>query len=83
MKLTAKNYEIRGSEVKESQATGNPYIAIRVEDETGEQGMLVDHNMDNASYYKRGTIADFVLDLRISKKFTSLSVAQLIIKTDH
>lgn len=79
MKLQAQNFEIRGYEIKESKKTGNKYIVVRVEDETGERGNLIDRDVDNAPYYKRGTIADFVLNYQTGQ-YTSLSVVQVQIK---
>lgn len=76
MKLYAKDVEIRGYEIKESKKTGNEYIMVRVEDETGQRGELIDRTIDNAPYYTRGTIADFVLEYQTGK-YTSLSVLQV------
>lgn len=82
MRLLAKDFEIRGCEVKESQKTGNKYIVVRVEDETGQRGELIDRAIDNAPYYTRGTIADMVLEYQTGK-YTSLSVVQLRVKADN
>lgn len=76
MKLFARNIEIRGCEIKKSTKTGNEYIMVRVEDETGQRGEFIDRAIDNAQYYTRGTIADFVLEYQTGK-YTSLSVLQV------
>lgn len=79
MKLFAKDTEIRGCEIKKSTKTGNEYIIVRIEDEVGNRCQLIDRDVDNAPYYKRGTIADFVLDYQTGQ-YTSLSVLQVQIK---
>lgn len=74
MIVTAKNLEIRGKEKKISNTTQKEYLIVRVEDETGKSTELLDWNTENFDIYKRGTIADFILNLEINKKYTNVSI---------
>lgn len=82
MIVIAKDLEIRGKEQKTSAKTGNDYIVVRVEDETGKATELLDRNLENFDKYKRGKIADFTLNLDISSKYTNISVRDFTIKTE-
>ena len=67
MIVTAKDLEIRGKEKKISNKTNKEYLIVRVEDETGISTELLDWNVENFDRYKRGTIANFELNLDIGK----------------
>lgn len=73
MKAIVKNIEVRGSEIKTSAKTGNEYIIVRFEDETGAAQELIDRDMDNAEYYKRGVHGDLLIDIRTGK-FTNIEI---------
>lgn len=61
-----KNAEVRGVERKTS-SKGNEYLVVRVDDERGERSELLDRDVDNEQYYKRGTYGDFLLHVTIAK----------------
>lgn len=61
-----KNAEVRGVERKTS-SKGNEYLVVRVDDERGERSELLDRDVDNEQYYKRGTFGDFLLHITIAK----------------
>lgn len=67
MIVIAKDLEIRGKEKKISNKTNREYLIVRVEDETGKSTELLDWNVENYDRYKRGTIANFELNLDIGK----------------
>lgn len=81
MIVIAKDLEIRGKEKKTSAKTGNEYIVVRVEDETGKPIELLDRNLEHFDEYKRGKMADFTLNLDIGK-YTNISVRDFTIKTE-
>lgn len=64
--VTLKNAEVRGVERKMS-SKGNEYLVVRVDDERGERSELLDRDVDNEQYYKRGTYGDFLLHVTIAK----------------
>lgn len=64
--VTLKNAEVRGVERKTS-SKGNEYLVVRVDDERGERSELLDRDLDNEQYYKRGTFGDFLLHVTIAK----------------
>jgi hypothetical protein len=64
--VTLKNAEVRGVERKIS-SKGNEYLVVRVDDERGERSELLDRDVDNEQYYKRGTFGDFLLHVSIAK----------------
>ena len=64
--VTLKNAEVRGVERKIS-SKGNEYLVVRVDDERGERSELLDRDLDNEQYYKRGTFGDFLLHVSIAK----------------
>ena len=64
--VTLKNAEVRGVERKMS-SKGNEYLIVRVDDERGERSELLDRDLDNEQYYKRGTFGDFLLHITIAK----------------
>jgi hypothetical protein len=64
--VTLKNAEVRGVERKMS-SKGNEYLVVRVDDERGERSELLDRDLDNEQYYKRGTFGDFLLHVAIAK----------------
>lgn len=64
--VTLKNAEVRGVERKTS-SKGNEYLVVRVDDERGERSELLDRDLDNEQYYKRGTFGDFLLHVSIAK----------------
>ena len=64
--VTLKNAEVRGVERKTSNK-GNEYLVVRIDDERGERSELLDRDVDNEKYYKRGTFGDFLLHVSIAK----------------
>ena len=72
--VTLKNAEVRGVERKISNK-GNEYLVVRVDDERGERSELLDRDLDNEKYYKRGTFGDFLLHVSIAK-FAKCEVKQ-------
>lgn len=80
MNLEAKNVEVRGHEKKTSQQ-GKEYLIVRVEDETGRPSELYDPNVENSSYYERGTIGDFSLNVRIGK-YSKVTINNFWPRTD-
>lgn len=72
MRVVMQNAEVRGHEVKTNK-NGEPYIVVRVEDETGKSEELCDKEMSRAEYYKRGTIGDLHLDIQVGK-FTTIRI---------
>ena len=83
MKLFGLDLEVRAAEVKTSTKTGNQYILLRVEDEHGSWGNLIDRNMDHAPYYTKGVFADFTLEYIHTQTYASLSVIDVTLKNDH
>lgn len=75
MKVKIENIEIRGHEVKESKKDGKPYMIVRFEDETGRSHEILDRDMENEAYYKRGTVGNIYAEL-IMGKYTNLSVTK-------
>ncbi len=76
MVVKIENIEIRGHEVKESKKDGKPYMVVRFEDETGKAHEILDRDMENQQYYKRGTVGDIYADLDIGKSFTRFQVSR-------
>ena len=72
--VTLKNAEVRGVERKTS-SKGNEYLVVRVDDERGERSELLDRDLDNEQYYKRGTFGDFLLHITMAK-FAKCEVKQ-------
>lgn len=72
--VTLKNAEVRGVERKTS-SKGNEYLIVRVDDERGERSELLDRDLDNEQYYKRGTFGDFLLHITMAK-FAKCEVKQ-------
>lgn len=72
--VTLKNAEVRGVERKTSNK-GNEYLIVRVDDERGERSELLDRDLDNEQYYKRGTFGDFLLHISMAK-FAKCEVKQ-------
>ena len=62
MKAVIHNAEVRGKEVKQGQR-GN-FLIVRYEDETGKPEELRDDDMERESYYRRGVVMDFTIDIR-------------------
>lgn len=75
MKVKIENIEIRGHEVKESKKDGKPYMIVRFEDEAGRSYDIVDRDMENEPYYKRGTTGNIYAELTMGK-YTNLSVSR-------
>lgn len=67
MIATVNSLEIRGKEKKVSNKTNREYLIVRVEDETGKTVELLDWNVQNFERYKKGIVADFILNLDIGK----------------
>lgn len=76
MIVKVENIEIRGHEVKESKKDGKPYMVVRFEDETGRSHEILDRDMENERFYKRGTVGDLYADLDIGKNFTKFTVSR-------
>lgn len=77
MLVLAKNLEIRGVERKLSKKTDSEYLIVRIEDETGKSYELMDRDIENQKYYKRGVQCDLELDLRIGK-YTNITIVKMI-----
>lgn len=73
-----EDLEIRGYEQKTSQK-GKDYLIVRAEDSTGKLNELYDPNIENAEFYKRGTVADFYLKVELGR-YTNISIADFKIK---
>lgn len=78
MIVKIEDVEIRGHEVKESKKDGRPYIIVRFEDNTGKAHEILDRDMDNEPFYKRGTLGVIYADLDIGKKFTRFEVSRFV-----
>lgn len=76
MIVKLENIEVRGCEVKESKKDGSKYMIVRFEDETGKSHEIIDRDMDNQQYYKRGTVGDIYADLDIGRNFTKFQVSR-------
>jgi len=76
MIVKIENIEIRGHEVKESKKDGSKYIIVRFEDETGKSHEIIDRDMENEPYYKRGTVGSIYADLDIGRSFTKFQVSR-------
>jgi len=74
MLVKIENAEVRGHEVKESKKDGKKYMVVRFEDETGRSHEILDRDMENEPYYKRGTVGDIYADLEIGRSFTKFEV---------
>lgn len=48
-----------------------------MEDAHGAWMNVIDRDMDNESFYKRGVFADFELEISIRKEYTSVSVSKV------
>lgn len=73
-----EDVEIRGHEVKESKKDGKPYMIVRYEDERGVSREIVDRDMENEPYYKRGTRGVIHAELDIGRSFTRFEVARFV-----
>lgn len=82
LRVKIENIEIRGHEVKESKKDGKPYMVVRFEDETGKAHEILDRDMENEPYYKRGTVGDIYADLDIGKSFTRFQVSSFQVRGD-
>lgn len=74
MLVKIEDIEIRGHEVKESRKDGKKYIVVRFEDTTGRSHEILDRDMENEQYYKRGTVGTLHADLDIGPRFTKFEV---------
>lgn len=73
MKATIKNAEIRGFE-KRNNKQGDPYLLVRVEDETGKVEELVDKDMTRETVYHRGLQADIGISINIGHNYTTIRI---------
>lgn len=76
MRVTTDEMEIRGKEVKVSK-TGNEYILVRAEDETGLTYELCDKNVSNLDKYTKGKTCHLVLDITMGK-FTNIEIKNIL-----
>lgn len=74
-----ENLEVRGYERKKSQKNDNEYLIVRVEDEQGKNVELIDRDLDNEKYYKKGTMVDMLLTISTGK-YTNVSIRKLMLK---
>lgn len=74
-----ENLEVRGFERKKSKKSDNEYLIVRVEDEQGKQSELIDRDLDNEKYYKKGTMVDMLLTISFGN-FTNVSIRKLMLK---
>lgn len=77
MIVKIEDIEIRGHEVKESKKDGSKYMVVRFEDTTGKPYEILDHDMENQQYYKRGTLGDIWADLVMGRKRDGTSYAHI------
>ena len=75
--MTTNEIEIRGKEMKVSK-TGNEYIIVRVEDETGVTQEFCDKNINNFERYKKGKACRLVMDITINKQFTNINIFKIL-----
>lgn len=73
MKAIIKNAEIRGFEKKTNKA-GDPYLLVRVEDETGKTEAIVDKDMSRESVYHRGLQADIGISINIGHNYVNIRI---------
>ena len=53
-------------------------MVVRFEDETGRSHEILDRDMENQPFYKRGTVGDIYADLDIGKSFTRFTVSRFV-----
>lgn len=78
MIVRIERVEIRGHEVKESKKDGKPYLIVRFEDETGKAYEILDRDMENEPFYKRGVQGDIFAELEIGRSFTKFQVSRFV-----
>lgn len=76
MIVKIENIEVRGHEVKESRKDSSKYMIVRFEDEAGKSHEIVDRDMENEPFYRRGTIGAIYANLDIGPKFTKFEVTR-------
>lgn len=76
MRVTTDEMEIRGKEQKTSKS-GNEYIVVRAEDETGLTYELCDKNVSNFDKYTKGKTCRLVLDITMGK-FTNIEIKNIL-----
>lgn len=80
MVVKAENVEVRGCERKTNKK-GEPYLIVNVDDERGKRSELVDKDMENEQFYKRGTIGDLWLNMSIGK-YATVTISRFEIRKD-
>lgn len=80
MVVKAENVEVRGCE-KKTNKKGEPYLIVNVDDERGKRSELVDKDMENEQFYKRGTIGDLWLNMSIGK-YATVTISRFDIRKD-
>ena len=82
MVVKIEDIEIRGYEVKLSKKNNKEYMLVRFEDSTGKSYEIVDRDMENKAYYKRGIVGDIYANLEINRTFTRFDVSRFVINND-
>lgn len=73
--------EVRGKETKTSK-TGNDYIIVRAEDETGKTVELCDKDMTRLDYYKKGVQGYFSLLINLGR-YTNIEIKDFRIQDER
>ena len=73
LKAVVHNVNVRGCEARENKS-GEPYLLVRFEDETGTAHELVDKDMDRQAGYKRDTDMNLTIDIDQGRKFTTIRI---------
>jgi len=68
-----KNVNIRGCEVRTSKKTGEDYLLVRLEDETGAPAELLDHDVERKNFYKRNVDGDLTVRVTIGR-YTNVEI---------
>lgn len=76
MKATVTNVNIRGCEPKMNKKD-EPYLLVRLEDETGKAYELVDKVMERQSMYKRNAEGTLTIDVDTGR-YTSVRIADFV-----
>jgi len=75
--------EVRGHEIKEGRKSGKPYIIVHFEDSMGRPQEIIDRDMENEEYYKRGTQGQFIANLDIGRNFTTFEIKKFEIRKNE
>lgn len=73
-RCTINDLEFRGLEENKNKTTGDPYMILKFDDESGNRLDFLDKDMEHKGIFKRGKFYNVIAEVNQSSKYVSVKL---------